>query len=317
MEDEDGEREAASIIVPYRDREGLEVSEEVTEQFTGSGLELILVEGDNPSLQRNIGLEKASHDTIFFLDDDSIPTGGHFQRGIELLSSDIRAVGGPELGCVDKSLRCKVFYGAYRSSFAMGRSRARYRKEGGRREAGEKDLILSNLAFDRSLLEEVGGLNERLFPNEENELISRIDDSSKIVYDPKMATRSCKSEPIGDFISRFFKYGRGRAAQMMEEMKPSWEHTLPSMFSVYILLSVALAFFSEISPQLLFSPALAYTLIGVAEGVKNSIEGDYAYILSVALYPIIHLSYGVGMITGFFLPYRPGIQIGDVEVKKI
>src|SRR6266704_2985961 len=61
-------------------------------------LELLVVRGRQPAVQRNAALKAARGELIYFLDDDSAPQPGNLQRAVSHFSNpEVQLVGGPNL----------------------------------------------------------------------------------------------------------------------------------------------------------------------------------------------------------------------------
>jgi len=130
-------------------------------------LEIIVARGKQPSVQRNTALRAAQGELIYFLDDDSVVPPDNLGRAASHFSdSKVQIVGGPNLCPPDAPTLEQVFALVLGSWIAFGPSRARYTSVGKLRDTGEKELILCNLVARRETLLELGGFNEKLYPNE-------------------------------------------------------------------------------------------------------------------------------------------------------
>ncbi len=95
--------------------------------------------------------------------------------------------GGPSLCPPDAPKLEQAFALTMGAWLAFGPSCARYRKVGRPRATSEKELILCNLLARRDALLELGGFNEKLYPNEENALMDELQKrGGKLLYDPEL-----------------------------------------------------------------------------------------------------------------------------------
>ena len=134
-----------------------------------------MARGRQPSIQRNAAIRAARGELIYFLDDDSVSPPGNVRRAVEAFADPkVMMIGGPNLCPPDAPLLEQVFALVHASWLAFFSSRARYATVGARRETGEKELILCNLAARKEALLELGGFNEALYPNEENALMDEL-----------------------------------------------------------------------------------------------------------------------------------------------
>lgn len=262
--------------------------------------EVIMVQGRNPSAQRNEGVKIAQGDILYFLDDDSAPQAGNIQKALEIFnSSRLAAVaGGPSLTPETDTLQQRCFGLTLANPLASGASSARYKKSGTRREATEKELILCNMFIRRDVFLEMNGFREELYPNEENEFLNRVKAAGyALIYDPEIVVYRGARRTFKDFIKQCFTYGRGRAEQVMVFFVPGdLVNFVPSLFVLYLFLA-ALGGFAGIVmqlPLLVYTAAVLYTSVRGALSIKNPLA---VFLLAVDL-PALHLSYGTGLLWG-------------------
>src|SRR5262249_41956911 len=148
--------------------------------------EILVARGKQPSVQRNTALRQASGDLIYFLDDDSMPGPENLQAAVERFADpSVKMLGGPNLCPADAPPLEQVFALVLGSSLAFGPSRARYTPVGELRATSEKELILCNLMARKDAMLQLGGFDEKLYPNEENALMDALQKGGgKLLYDP-------------------------------------------------------------------------------------------------------------------------------------
>jgi len=207
--------ETISVIIPSEDGSkhlpALECLRNV--KYQENKIEIILAIGDCPSCQRNQAVKTAKGDILYFLNKDSKVAPDIFNIAMDVFNRDenIAGAGGPDLTPKDNSFMQQLFGYAMSSYFAHGKMRARYSQIGKERAADEKELILSNLAIKRDILLRSGGFNEKLYPNEENELINRISKMGyKFIYSPDIKVYRNRRGALFAFVRQLYKYGRGR-----------------------------------------------------------------------------------------------------------
>jgi hypothetical protein len=174
--------------------------------------------------------------------------------------------------------------------------RNRYRSAGLPRETTEKELILCNLAVRREVFLAAGGFDERLYPNEENELLDRISASDhKLMHLPSMAVRRSQRATISAFDRLMFSYGRGRAQQTLIAGLRSPMSFMPLAFVIYLVLVCLL-------PTALFwkLPLIAYIALDLIFSVHAVITSRRPYaIILLFLFPLMHCANGTGLLYGF------------------
>jgi succinoglycan biosynthesis protein ExoA len=258
--------------------------------------EVLIAEGCSPSRQRNAAANEAQGEIIYFLDDDS-----HVAADCLTLCSGIMGdprvavVGGPSLTPAGDSLLQQLIGSALSSLLGAGAVRNRYRACGVTRGTTEKELILCNLAIRRSVFIDSGGFDERLYPNEENELLDRIvSRGMKLVHAPGMAVQRSQRRTLRLFIRQMFAYGRGRAQQTLIAGRGTIIGFAPLFFLLYLALLPLLPW-----TRLTLAPLIAY--LGLVLGFSAAAvirSASLSRLLLVPLYPLMHISNGWGLLYG-------------------
>jgi GT2 family glycosyltransferase len=260
--------------------------------------EILVSEGCSPSRQRNAAARSAQGEIIYFLDDDSHVTPDCLALiAQELEDKSIAVVGGPSLTPLDNSLLQQLFGSALSSLFGAGAVRNRYRAVGITRETTDKELILCNLAMRREVFLVAGGLDERLYPNEENELLDRIRSRGlKLVHEPKLAIHRSQRKTLPLFIRQMFSYGRGRAQQTLIAGPGTIVGFAPLLFLCYLTLLPILPFtYVNLIPLFAY---LFLDVIFVAAAVV--VSRSFSHFFLLFLFPLMHISNGFGLLTGLF-----------------
>jgi len=284
--------------------------------------EIIIVEGNNPSFQRNEAVKNSNSDLIYFLDDDSIPDKLNIKRAEEIFkkSQDIAVVGGPAIQTKFRNFWQRVFSIIFSSLWATGKSRARYTKIGQIRETDEKELILCNMFVKKEIFLKEGGFRDELYPNEENEFLNRIKRKGyKIIYDPEIVVEREHRENFREFIKQCFRYGKGRAEQIFFEFALSdFINFIPAIFVFYIF---SLFFVHNI---FYFSFLLIYLLLNFLFSLAaiKTIKDIGCFFVLFLCFPLLHILYGTGFIAGVFMKFiglkkkmDKNIKIKKLELK--
>lgn len=276
-------------------------------------VELWVVRGRQPSRQRNMAAREARGDILYFLDDDSLPLPENLARIQKLfLDESLGAVGGPSLCPRDAGPSQTLFATVMSNKLAFGPSVARYSQIGQLRSTNEKELILCNLAIRKALFWEVGGLDESLYPNEENALLDHlIATKKKVIYDPDLVVERYPRKHLKAYLHMVHTYGRGRGEQMLRH--PAWGSAMnlaPPLLVVYALLTGFL-------PMWMKWPWVIYVMI--IGGFCAFSPGRHK--LLVALLVIAtHFAYGIGLWNGLLTPrWRRSTKPdpGEIELEQI
>jgi succinoglycan biosynthesis protein ExoA len=279
--------------------------------YPANRLEIIVARGRQPSAQRNLAVREARGDWIYFLDDDSRPDPGNLRRAApHLARREVVMVGGPTLCPPEAPMIEHTFQLVMGSALAFGPSRARYRRVGAVRDTSEKELILCNLLARKQAFLDAGGLDEALYPNEENALMDALQSAGgRLVYDPHFEVRRRPRGSLSAFARMVFTYGRGRAEQF--RLHPSAGSALnfvPPLFCLFVLLT----------PVLPGAFAWLWVLYAIALLVQSATFPRTPVLQRLAAVPLIfisHLGYGLGFWFGLFTSLRRGTRRDAVRVE--
>jgi len=261
-------------------------------------LEVLVAEGRQPSAQRNRAAAAARGDILYFLDDDSMAPPGLLRLAADKFADPgVAVVGGPIVTPPTDRFLQKGFGLALGSPFGGSTIRARYKRLGAERDSTENELILANLAFRREVFLGAGGLNERLYPNEENELMNRLQaDGHRFRYVPDAFLLRSQRPNLKAYLRQVFTYGRGRMDQNYahpEGFRPL--HTAPSLFLLYF------ASLAIVHNPVYFLPLMVYLTLSLAFSATAALEAKNPLYLPVMpfLFLGLHLGYGAGFLWGF------------------
>ena len=271
-------------------------------------LEIIVARGRQPAVQRNAALKMARGELVYFLDDDSQPKPDNLRKAVSHFSRpDVKMVGGPNLCPPEAPAVEKIFAVALSSWLAFGPSRARYAAVGKLRASSEKELILCNLIARRDALQELGGFDESLYPNEENALMDELQKrGAQLLYDPEFVVYRRPRPTLKAFCKMLLNYGRGRAEQF--RLHPTFGSALnfvPPLFCLYLVL-LPLLEFVFLSP-LLAAPLVCYALAVMLQTAASSFKKGFPKSIgALPLLVLTHVLYGVGFWRGLFTKLKPG-----------
>jgi succinoglycan biosynthesis protein ExoA len=305
-----------SIIIPVKPGGNVKALEALCSLVPQSyPYEILVAEGSEPSRQRNLAAEKAQGDILYFLDDDSEVVADCLAQCASVMECPGFAVaGGPSITPDSDSCLQQLFGSALASPFGSGGVRNRYRSTGTVRETTERELILCNLTIRRDIFLAVGGFDERLYPNEENELLDRIGElGQKLVHIPTMLVHRSQRKTAGAFCRQMFSYGKGRAQQTLIAVPGSPVSFLPLGFVLYIII------FPLLPAGLIWKlPAFAYLLLDIIFTLAIiSSSGRISAILLFCLFPLMHVANGIGLLYGFIGGKRWKRYDSDISVKRV
>jgi hypothetical protein len=280
--------------------------------FPAPFIEVLVAEGRQPSRQRNRAAAAAAGEYLYFLDDDSQVSPGFLHRAVRHYTDPtVAAVGGPSLTPDTGSVLQHSFALAFASAFGGGGMRNRYRRTGGVRQTCDRELILCNLSFRRERYLAFGGFDERLYPNEENELLERIRrGGERLIHDPGLAVCRSQRQTLAAFCRQLHGYGRGRGEQTILSgiVKPIT--FIPSLFLIYLLL------LPLVHKAVYYLPLLCYLILTLCMTVFEGRRSGRlrSALMLPAVFPLFHLCYGLGMIWGLCSCKLKQAPSGEAEV---
>lgn len=307
-----------SIIIPVKPGGEARALAGIAQATYPAGLyEVLVAYGRQPSVQRNLAAREARGEVLFFLDDDSGVSPGFLETAARHYREEgVAAVGGPSLTPETDSPLQRAIGIAFASAIGGGGVRNRYRKSGAARRTSDSELILCNLSFRREIFLAHEGLDERLYPNEENELMDRLQrEGHVLVHDPELAVYRSQRRTYRAFLKQVSGYGRGRGEQtrIAGTVKPAM--FLPTLFLLYTLMLPFLV------GGILSLPMLFYLLVVVGSSLIGAGAGKDLRLLPrlLVVFPTLHLVYGFGVLWGLIRPrFRANRPIdAQVEVRRI
>lgn len=277
--------------------------------------EILLAEGSAPSRQRNLAAREAEGDVLYFLDDDSLINLENLDLCAEgMRDSSVAVVGGPSITPEGDSRLQQLFGFALASAFGSGAVRNRYRVHGEVRETTDKELILCNLAVRRSVFAALGGFNECLYPNEENEFLERVlSAGQRLLHVPAMTVTRSQRKTLPAFIRQMFNYGRGRGQQTLITSSFSFTSFVPLFFVAYLVLSLIC-----IKYLLLLVPLVIYMLTALASSLLVLRRTGRLFALLLAgIYPLMHVVNGAGLLWGLINGKPEPVHDGSIRIRRI
>ncbi len=258
--------------------------------------EVMLAEGNAPSLQRNRAAREAAGDILYFLDDDSLIAPENFARCSAGMNDPLVAVvGGPSITPEHDTSLQRLFGAALSSVFGSGVVLNRYRSEGQIRETTDKELILCNLAVRRTVFIDLNGFNECLYPNEENEFLERVTSAGyTLLHDPSFSVYRSQRRSLKAFVRQIFGYGRGRGQQSLITSKYPVPSFIPLFFVIYLAIALA-----GVKYVLLLAPLVIYLTSALFSSIRIVIRsGRLFYLFLIGIYPLMHVANGLGILRG-------------------
>jgi glycosyltransferase involved in cell wall biosynthesis len=311
-----------SLVIPVAPERGAEILESIKKlDYPKSEFQVIVVNGKNPSENRNKGALRAVGEIIGFLDDDATLQEDFLKNVDKFFQAydSIDVVGGPQLTPLDEKGFARISGYALCSKFGAWELASRYSKQKLDLNADEKNLTSANLFVKRAVMSKIK-FDPNLFPGEDPKFIEDARKAKfKVAYSPDFILYHRRRATWRQLIKQIFNYGKVRPA------KEPFRNTLkqpfflvPSIFSIYLFIllgwvifnpsitggvvnsSGSLGFFGLFLIPLLLYVILALSFAGIDSWQSKDLKG---FFVLPFVYPMIHVSYGVGMIKGYLTKF--------------
>lgn len=305
-----------SVIIPIKPDGYASALTYLRSLDTPHPFEILVSEGKRPSRQRNEAARMARGDIIVFIDDDSRLSKNYLAICAKLSEDqDVAIVGGPSLTPSTDSPVQQLFGMALSCFFGAAGVRNRYQAVGKTRTTTEKELILCNLAIRREVFLEMGGFDERLYPNEENEFLDRAKKAGcKILHSPDLAIYRSQRESLRLFMRQMFSYGRGRGEQTRITGVVGTISGFAPLFFLFYIMALPATHLTLLS----LLPLILYLVLDLCFTVITAVTKRSAFALAlVFIFPLMHISNGIGLVSGLLCPRKSNDDDCSVNIKII
>lgn len=243
----------------------------------------------------NIGIKAANNDIIIRLDAHSEYPKNYITKCVYYLNNTEADNVGCLFKATGKNNLGKAIANVVSSKFGVGNAGFRIKAE-----SGYVDTVPFG-TFRKELFKKIGYFNEELVRSEDNEFNYRIIKNGgkvylfnevEIIYYPR------------DTILKIMKMGfdNGKWATYTGYIIPGSmkiRHFIPLMFVLGLILGTTITIFNvKILTQLYLMTLLLYLLLDLVFTVQNIMKSGITQIICFIIYPLFHISYGVGSIFG-------------------
>jgi cellulose synthase/poly-beta-1,6-N-acetylglucosamine synthase-like glycosyltransferase len=257
----------------------------------------------SPGRKRNIGIKNSKGELLAFIDSDAYPQRDWLMNATKYFNDeDVAAVGGPGVTPENDSILQKA--GGYvLSSFMVGGLANRY-NTGRTRESD--DIHSCNFIVRRSVLEEIGGWDEKYWPGEDTLICLGIKKlGKKMIESPDVIVFHHRRPLFAEHLKQVSRFGkhRGFFAKRFPETSLRVNYFLPSMFVLFIISG---AIFTLVGSSIMFLyvsilsiyilAALTVSLIATAAG-KDLRFSPLVFLGTIAT----HIVYGIYFIQGLLI----------------
>lgn len=310
-----------SVIVPIRiGAKCSAVSESLLKvDYPQERIELIVIEGKQPSRQRNMGVKEAHGEIIYFFDDDSEFPENIFRKTMRHYENqEVAAIAGLAVAKKDAPKLSRAANLVFASIFGGCTGRYKYKSIGKAKRADDKYFILCNASIRREVFLSEGGFVGNLYPGEENEFFRRLNKKGyKLIYEPEAIIYRNWRHTLKGYVVAIFIYGRAKIDQGFAGYSlKDYLFFVPLVFLLYLL---SFIFIKNFYYRL---PIYTYFLLAVFFTLKNSITNrEWVGLSGIILFPLMHVSFASGMIWGFvkkwFFPRKKEAIEGESKIRRM
>ncbi len=251
-----------------------------------------------PSDKRDLALNYARGEILAFIDDDAYPARDWLRNASKYFDDpQVAAVGGPAVTPDNDSFMQKAS-GYVLSSFMGGGGYAFRYNPGEVREVD--DYPTCNLLVRKSIMEKLGGFDNKFWPGEDTILCLEITkkEGKKIIYAPDVLVYHHRRTLFRQHLKQIWSYAvhRGYFVKKFPETSLRLSYFLPSLFVVGVVGGLGLSLRFELIRFIYLPMLVAYLLVALATGLKT---GDVKMAVTVAAgIAVTHIYYGIGFILG-------------------
>jgi succinoglycan biosynthesis protein ExoA len=257
-------------------------------------LPLSFPRGDS-SEKKNAGFRAARGDIVAFVDDDVVVDPDWAVRVVEAFDDpQVGLVSGPGLIPDDLPLMARLA-GVALASKAAGYVSERYMAGDSRpRAVSWSRLIGCNMAYRRSVLEEIGGFDPAFWPGEEMIAAYKATRRHRLIFHPAARLHHYPRQSLAGFWKQMHGYGLTRIRLIRAGVDFEPTTVLPAAWVLSLVTLGLAAPFSKWACLLLLLDlglyVLADALITVLKFAETRKPAD---LLIFFLVPVMHLSYGM------------------------
>jgi cellulose synthase/poly-beta-1,6-N-acetylglucosamine synthase-like glycosyltransferase len=311
-----------SLVITYLKEGSPEVLKSIDAMdYSKKDYEILCLPGPgSPSIYRNKGADKGKGKIIAFIDDDAMVHKDLLKNAEKFFNEhpEIDIVGGPQLTPKNEKGFARISGYTLSSKFGGWNTSNRYESKKLNLNADDTYLTTAIMFCKKEVFQDVR-FDEKLFPGEDSKFVIEAKQKGfKIAYSPELIVYHRRRPTIKKFVKQIFSYGKTTSTrESFKNLIKRPFFIIPSLFLIYL---VELSLIGIVHPStfnnffgiffanfnfssLLFVPLILYILFSflfsLIEVFRNR---DLRAVLFLPLiFPLLHLSYGAGLIWGFLV----------------
>lgn len=243
----------------------------------------------------NIGLRRARGDVIVRVDGHCEIAPDYVRRCVEALQeTGADNVGGLQRAVGETPVGEAIAL-ANSSPFGVGGARFHYASE-----PGWADTVYLG-AYRREVFDRVGGFDEELVRNQDDELNFRlIQAGGRIWLDPAIRSTYYSRAALPKLWRQYYQYGLYKVLVIRKRgAVASWRHLVPAAFVLSLALSLLLALVTR-RPRLGLLVAGPYAAANLGASLWTGRRAPRALPLLPPAFAAMHVAYGLGFLVGLY-----------------
>jgi glycosyltransferase involved in cell wall biosynthesis len=268
----------------------------------------------------NVALHAARGDIVVRIDGHTIVEPDYISQCVRALQVSGAQNAGGSIRPVGTSPKSRAIASAARSQFAVP---GPFHLELPKDAPGKYTDTVYMGAWPRDVLLRVGGFNEKLAVNEDYELNHRIlQAGGRIYFSPAIRSQYYPRERYRSLARQYFRYGRGKiTAVRVNPGSLHVRHLVPPAFVAMLALGAGLALLIPLTLFFVGGLVLIYLLLAIVFGLQTKRHfprGERSSVWRTALvFPLMHLSWGIGFWFGLVLPLRSSAKEEPTPVSQV
>ena len=291
--DQEGVEPVEIIVVDGHSRDG--TPSEIARIAASRGRSVIVV--DNPAgivpVSMNLGLARCTTDVVVRVDGHCVIAPDYFRRCLDALArTGAECVGGP-MATVGTTATARAIAAAQSSRLGVGG--VAFRTSG---EAAFVDTLAFG-AYRREVFDRIGGFDEDLVRNQDDELNLRLTRAGgRIWMDPTIRSTYWSRGTLAGLGRQYHGYGFYKVRVMRKHRTvPSPRHLVPAVF-VAGMVGAAITSTARRSPWPLAAAAVPYASAVATSAVLTARRTDTSPVTVAAATVTMHVAYGSGWWAG-------------------
>ena len=279
--------------IKYDNYEIIILPDQISEKHYG--VQVISTGKVTPGKKRNIGIHNAKGDFCAFIDSDAYPKKDWLDNAMKYFEDpEVGGVGGPGITPKGDSLLQRAS-GYVLSSFLMSKISSRY-KFGSSRKTD--DIHSCNFIVRKSVLEEIGGWNEKYWPGEDTLMCLSISKIGKKLVETSDTIVFHHRRPLfRKHLKQISQFGLHRGFFAKKFPGNSFKFTLflPSLILLFLLFGSVFSLFNLLIKNLFIIFLVFYGITALIASINKDIKTIIPVWFGIIL---THIIYGLFFLIG-------------------